>query len=130
MKTLRIIYIIAVSICTIELLVFLFSPFGGLLGILNLIETGMFTAQKGDQVIYINSIYYPGNDYVRNLEILNRTCTIGYFLSLLGGCLSLLLHRLNKKIQYKIGIALFASSLVFSLLGGALWRFLVHNYIF
>jgi len=59
MKTLRIIYLIAVSICALELLVFLLSPFVGPLGIFYLMKTGMFTEQKGVQVISVNAIYYP-----------------------------------------------------------------------
>lgn len=125
MKTLKIIYIIAVSICAFELLLFLISPFGGPLTIINMMKNGMFSAQEGNRVVPINSMYNPGDKHIRYLEITNSIFTSGYFLSLVGSCVSILLCRLNEKTKYKIGICFFIGSLLFSFGGGAIWRHLV-----
>jgi hypothetical protein len=129
MKTSRIIYIISVSICALELLMFLCSPFGGPLTIINLMKNGLFSAQEGYRVIPIRSMYSPGDKHIRYLEIMNSAFTSCYFLSLMGSCLSLLLLKLNKKTKYKIGIILFTSSLLFSFIGGAILHYLVRIWL-
>jgi hypothetical protein len=129
MKILKVIYIISVSICALELFLFLCSPFGGPITIINLMKNGFFSAQEGYRVIPIRSMYSPGDKHIRYLEIMNSAFTSGYFLSLMGSCLSLLPFKINKKTKYKIGIILFTSSLLFSFIGGALWHYLVRIWL-
>lgn len=129
MRQLKIIYTISVTICAIELLLLLISPFGGPLSIIYMMKNGIFSLQRGYSIISINSIYNPIDKHLLYLEIMNSTFTSGYFLSLIGSSISLLLYRLNKKTKYKIGICFFIASLLFSFGGGAIWRYLAQVWI-
>lgn len=81
MKYLKMLYIINVSLCSFQLLLFLVMPFGGPLSIFHLMKDGMFSAQSGFRVIPTNEMYYPNNIYVQYLGLFNRICTTGYFIS-------------------------------------------------
>lgn len=128
-KILKIVYIICVSLCALQLFIFLVMPFGGPLGIFNLIERGMFSAQSGSMVIPTDEMYYPNNMHVKNLALFNRICTIGYFSSLVGACLSLALFKLKPMSKYKMGIICFVLAIIFVYVGKAVWRYYVGVYI-
>lgn len=121
MKILRIIYIIALSSCAIELLLLLFA-FDGLF---YQIKNAMFKPLKQGQGISISAVYSVDNNDVRILKLLNKVNTIGYFFSLLGAYSSLLFHRLDRKTKYIMGISFFVASLIFSLITGPIWRYLI-----
>ena len=129
MKYLKIVYIISISLCAFQLLLFLVMPFGGPLGIFHLMEDGMFSAQSGFTVIPTNEMYYPNNIYVPYLGLFNRICTIGYFMSLVGACLSLALIKFRPINKYKIGIIFFILAVIFVYVGQAIWRYYVGVYI-
>lgn len=129
MKALKIIYIVIVSYCALQLLLFSLMPFVGPLGIYYFMRDGLFTAQDGFNVIPTNEIYYPNNIYVRNLALFNRICTIGYFSSLLAVCLSLALRKIKPINRYKTGFIFFIFSLMFAYGGYAIWRHYVGVYI-
>ncbi len=80
MRHLKITYTISGTICAIELLLFLISPFGEPLSIIYMMKNGMFSLQRGYSVISINSIYNPIDKHILSLEIMNSTFTSGYFL--------------------------------------------------
>jgi len=123
MKTLKIIYIIALSSCAIELLLLLFGPNG----IFYQIKEAMFTPVEEGQLISISAVYSVDNNDVRMLKFLNKVNTIGYFFSLTGAYLSLLLNKLDRKTKYIIGIAFFVASLIFYLITGPILNHLLQK---
>jgi len=129
MKYLKMVYIISVSLCAFQLLLFLVMPFGGPLGIFHLMKDGMFSAQSGFRVIPTNEMYYPNNIYVQYLGLFNRICTIGYFMSLVSACLSLALIKFKPISKYKMGIIFFILAVIFVYVGQAVWRYYVGVYI-
>ncbi|GAA4197403.1 hypothetical protein GCM10022289_04580 [Pedobacter jeongneungensis] len=125
MKSLKVIYFIALSICTIELFQFLF----GANGIFYVVKDAMFMPVKDPSVFSISAHYNADNNYIKILKMLNRVNTIGYFLSLIGTCSSPLFYKLDRKTKYIIGISFFVASLIFSLVTGPIWRhFIQYNY--
>ncbi|KLT64766.1 hypothetical protein AB669_13565 [Pedobacter sp. BMA] len=106
------------------------SPFGGPLGIISLIQSGMFTAYRGYQLIPLDELYYPGNQHIKNLALINRIFTTGYFLFLLLGCMCPLLIKANKLLKYRLGICFFILALVCSFVGKIIWNFFVNQYFF
>jgi len=126
MKILRIIYIIALSICAIELLLLLFASDG----IFYRIKEVIFKPVKEGHEISISAVYSVDNNDVRMLKFLNKVNTIGYFFSLIGAFSSLLMYKLDRKTKYIIGISFFLASLIFSLITGPIWRHLIEiNYL-
>lgn len=123
MKTLKIIYFITVSICTIELFIFLF----GAHGIFYALKDAMFMPAKNPPVFSISAHYNADTNYVRILKILTKVNTIGYFFSLIGVYSSLLLHKLDRKTKYIIGISFFVASLILSLITGPIWNHLLQK---
>jgi hypothetical protein len=123
MKILKIMYIIALSSCAIELLLLLF----GSDGIFYQIKELMFKPIKEGQVISISAVYSVDNNAVRMLKFLNKVNTLCYFLSLIGAYSSLLLHKLDRKTKYIIGISFFVASLIFSLITGPIWNHLLQK---
>jgi hypothetical protein len=125
MKILRVIYIIALSSCAIELLLLLFASDG----IFYQIKEAMFKPVKEGHEISISAVYSVDNNDIRMLKFLNKVNTIGYFFSLIGAYSSLLFHKLDRKTKYIIGISFFVASLIFSLVTGPIWRHLIQiNY--
>ena len=125
MKSLKVFYIIALSICTIELLQFLFGSHG----IFYVMKDAMFMPVKNPPVFSISAHYNADNNYIKILKMLNKVNTIGYFLSLIGTCSSLLCYKLDRKTKYIIGISFFVASLIFSLVTGPILRhFIQINY--
>ena len=125
MKSLKVFYIIALSICTIELLQFLFGSHG----IFYVMKDVMFMPVKNPAVFSIGAHYNADNNYIKIFKVLNKVNTIGYFLSLIGTCSSLLFYKLDRKTKYIFGISFFVASLIFSLVTGPIWRhFIQINY--
>ncbi len=121
MKGLKIIYLVALSICAIQLIHFLFGSHG----IFYSSKDAMFTPVKDGRIISISAHYTADSNYVRLLKLLNKLNTIGYFLSLIGACVSPLFYKLDRKTKYIIGIASFVASLTFYFIGGHIWRHLI-----
>lgn len=129
MKLLKLIFIVSVTLCAAQLLIFLISPYGGPLGIINIIKRGMFTAYKGYMVISTDEMYFPGNNPVKYIGWFNRICALGYFISLIGGCLSIFMFKRNLKKRYWLGICFILSAATFYFGGSLIWRLLVDTYI-
>lgn len=126
MKSLEVIYIIALSICAIQLLLFLFGPNG----IFYSIKDTVFKPTKGNHTFTISSIYNVDNNYIRILKMLIKFNTFGYFLSLIGACLSPLFYKLDRRKKYIICIGFFVASLIFSLITGLILNHLLQkNYL-
>jgi hypothetical protein len=125
-KNLKVIYIIALSICAIELLLFFF----GSNDIFYSIKDILFKQIKGNQTITISAIYNVDNNYNKILKMMIKVNTFAYFLSLIGGCLSSLFYKLDRRKKYIIGIGFFVASLIFSLITGPIWNHLLQkNYL-
>lgn len=126
MKSLKVIYFIAVTICAIELFQFIF----GTNGIFYLIRDAIATPAEEPRKFSISAHYTADNNDIKLYKLLSKVNTTGYFLSLIGTCLSPLLYRLDKNTKYIIGIGFFIASLIFSLITGPIWKHIIEiNYL-
>lgn len=126
MEKLKVIYFIAVTICAIELLQFIF----GANGIFYLIRDAIAIPAEEPQKFSISAHYTADSNNIKFYKLLSKVNTTGYFLSLLGTCLSLLLNKLDKNTKYIIGIGFFMASLIFSLITAPVWRHIIEiNYL-
>lgn len=123
MKVLKIIYVVALSICAIQLFQFLF----GSNGIFYSFKDALFTPAKDGRIISISSHYNFDSNYVKVLKLLSKLNTIGYFISLIGTCVSPSFYKMDRKTKYIIGISFFIASLVFSLITGPIWVHLLQK---
>lgn len=126
MKSLKVIYFIAVAICAIELLQFVF----GTNGIFYILKDALLLPEQPPQKFSISAHYTADNNQIKFYKLLSKINTTGYFLCLIGTLLSLLLYQLDRKTRYIIGISFFAASLILSLITGPIWRHLIEiNYM-
>jgi len=126
MKSLKVIYFIAVTICAIELFQFIF----GTNGIFYLIRDAIAIPAEEPRKFSISAHYTADNNDIKLYKLLSKVNTTGYFLSLIGTCLSPLLYRLDKNTKYIIGIGFFIASLIFSLITGPIWKHIIEiNYL-
>ena len=133
MKILKTLYYISVGVCLIQLLIYLLSPFGGPMSIINSIKDGLYEvtvkATSGYQVISLDYPPYSNNPNTKNLQLLNRFIACIYFASLVFCCLTPLFYKINIKTKYKTGIICGIISLVVFLVGGLIWRYFVKIYL-
>lgn len=118
MKSLKAIYFIAFIICAIELVQFVF----GANGIFYILKDAVLMPPNEPEKFSISARYTADSNYIRICKSLIAVNTTGYFLSLIGTCLSPLLYKLDKNTKYIIGIGFFVASLIFSLITGPIWR--------
>ncbi|WP_145855992.1 hypothetical protein [Pedobacter suwonensis] len=118
MKSLKVIYFVAVTICAIELLQFIFETSG----IFYLIRDVISIPAEEPQKFSISAHYTADSNDTKFYKLLSKVNMIGYFLSLIGTFTSILLYKLEKRTRYIIGIGFFVASLIFSLITGPIWK--------
>jgi len=118
MKSLKMIYFIAVTICAIQLMQFIF----GANGIFYSIRDAISIPAEEPQKFSISTHYTADKNDIRLYKLLSKINMIGYFLSLIGTCTSILLYKLYRRTRYIIGIGFFVASLIFSLITGPILK--------
>ena len=121
MRSLKVIYIIALIISAIDLLQFVF----GVNGIFYILKDVLLFPVQEPQKFSISAHYTADNNYIKFFKLLTKVNTTGYFLSLIGTCSSLMFYKLDRKTKYIVGICFFAASLIFSVITGPIWTNLI-----
>jgi hypothetical protein len=129
MKVLKILFYISFGICVVQLLAYLFGPFGGPKSIFYLIKARDTITLNNGYVISLGNPPYSENDAAKNLHILSIIIRCIYFGSLIA-CSSLpLFYKMNLKRKYTLGLAFCILGMLGTVLGGMLWRHLVKVYL-
>jgi len=129
MKVLKIFYYISVSISLILLIGHLIIPYGGPIGIMRIIENGLFKVSAKDLGLSLNDPPLRQNPNAHKLRIVASAIAASYFFSMFICCLSPLFYKINPTKKYIIGVVAFCITILSFIGGGYLWDYLVHMYI-
>lgn len=130
MKTLKILFYICFGICLIQLLAYLFGPFGGPESILISIKAaGSNITLEDGHVISFDWPPYSDNPATKYIHILGSSIIGIYYISLIVCSLLPLFYNMNLKRKYILGVTVCIMGILVSIIGNLIWRHLVKVYL-